>query len=720
MVERASLDLQTLDPNLVYTTHGGGFGDFWTLASVLLSASELHQKPIKVAKTKDRFVYLQQYFQTTGVLEEVEAPPDVVFFSYALRHDLEMLKERRYKRKIPQRVIPWYQIYTVPLLQTKQQFLSLQSRMIACQFKARSRKSLKESSCEEVEQFCKRAKDNGYLVKEISNALSDEECLKILVESEFYIGVDTGPTHMSLATKTPTYVLQNSIPDELFELTYGSRDINILKNLKEADSLIASLEEEPKVSFITTCKNRLEFAKKTLAHLEFFLERGHEIVFVDYSCPQHSGEWVRENYPDVTVVEIKERQRYNHGEARSLGASAARHNLFCFLDIDIQVWPNFLCEISFLKKNHFLFFANNPYTSRRGMGGFLVCSREAYNASGGYSASYTEYGGKDLEVKYRLYQEGVTPIKVNPHSVTHIDHSDQLRTEYYTQKDLRKAVKRSSQQLKRRMKSFKKRNAPPPSSLNYDEAEYRQFFKKVTIDSLSLHVADHCNFHCDGCDHASPLYMSNFLDVEVFLPHLKRLSQYCYAKKIHLVGGEPFLHPDLYNFVYRLKKQNKLTDCIRLYTNGAWLSEGGLQRYAPILDLIDGLHISLHPELKISPEEVERYVIRIRKRHGIQASKYRDPKFYTVAFREEGKKRKECPASKCFHLLPDGTISRCAIIPYYAPKHPEQVTQGFLDRVDTGYYNVSEGDYKSFSKWVSRMPSCCNFCAYAETSKKHK
>lgn len=718
MVTREKLDLTTLDPTLVYSTHGGGFGDFLTLVSVLLSASELHKKPIKVAKKN--LVYLQDLFETTGTLIEVEEQPNVIFFSYALRHDLEMLKERRYKHKIPDRIIPWHQIYTVPLLKAKQQYLGLKSRTIAYQFKARSRRSLKESTKEEIQAFCSLVESNGYRLVEVSGELSDQECLKVLSECEFYIGVDTGPTHLSLTVDTPTYVLQNKLPDELFDLTYGTRKIRTLSNLGEAHSLIGSLEEEPKVSFITTCKNRLEFAKKTFANLEFFLERGHEVVFVDYSCPEKSGEWVRQHYPQVTVVEIKGRQRYNHGEARSLGASAARNNLFCFLDIDIQVFPNFLFELSSLQERSFLFFANNPYTSRRGMGGFLVCSRQAYYKSGGYSSLYTEYGGKDLEVKYRLYQERETPAAINPHSVLHLDHSDELRGQFYSLKDIRKAVKRSSQQLKRRLKSFTKRNAPPPWTLNYDQAEYRQFYKKVEVDSLSLHVVDHCNFHCEGCDHASPLYNGSSVDIEKLLPSLKILSRYCYAKKIHLVGGEPFLHPDLYDFVYRLKKANKLTDHIHLYTNGVWLSERGLKKFAPVLDLVDGLHISLHPELQLSSEEVEGYVQRIRKRHGIRVAKYRDPKFYTVAFREKKKKRRECPVSKCLHLLPDGRLSRCAIIPYYAPMHPEQVTEGFQNNLASGYYDVMNGKYESFMKWMRRMPQCCHYCAYAETSKKHK
>ncbi len=716
--EETVIELASLNPDVVYSTQGGGFGDHWLLCGALLQASELHGKPFRLRRGKTRgeprpfAVDYQEYFDTQGEIVESDSEAKVVFFSRdGGKNDLERLMKDGYDNPVPERIIPWNYLFEVPLAKTRKTHLGLRSRVIAYQFRARSRKDIKECAPGEEDRFLEEAALAGYRTIEVGKHVPLDRCLEVLSWCEFYVGIDTGPTHLALNVGAPTWVVRNGAD---LDFTYKHRNITALPRLGDAGSLLTACQPQKKASFLVPCKNRLEFAKQTLPLLDFFVGQGHEVIFVDYDCPQRSGEWVKSNHPGVTVIEVKDKKKYNAGEARNLAAAAARNDWLCWMDCDIKVHPNFLAELCRLEKGQFLFFAKNDLVPRRGMGGLMACSRDAYYEAGGYSSYYDEYGGKDIEFKYRLFQNGEEPLQVNPLCVEHVPHPDHLRVQFYDKKNRRLAIKDSNAALKQRMRHFAKRNEPPPWQLNYDKAEYSQFFNKVIVKQLSLHVTDHCNFNCIGCNHASPYYEPNNLDPVCFSEPLQKLGEFCYAKEIHLVGGEPFLHPDLYGFIRSIKESNKVSDFIRLYTNGFWLSERGLLRHAPVLDQIDALHVSMHPE---SPggEVVEQMLRTIKKKHHIVAQKHRNDRFYKVGFRESPAGRGSCPVKKCMHLLPDGRLVKCAVAGYYAPKS-EDVTKGFMDHSGSAFYDVSQGNCESFAKWYNGMAQCCRFCGYAEDS----
>ncbi len=68
---------------------------------------------------------------------------------------------------------------------------------------------------------------------------------------------------------------------------------------------------------------------------------------------------------------------------------------------------------------------------------------------------------------------------------------------------------------------------------------------------FEFHLVEHCNLNCIGCTHFSPLAEPEFLSVEEFERDIKRLSELTHktARFIHLLGGEPLLHPDVNAFL---------------------------------------------------------------------------------------------------------------------------------------------------------------------------
>lgn len=81
--------------------------------------------------------------------------------------------------------------------------------------------------------------------------------------------------------------------------------------------------------------------------------------------------------------------------------------------------------------------------------------------------------------------------------------------------------------------------------------------QKKKIPILHLHLADHCNLNCKGCDNFSPLAPEVFADIEVFEKDCIKMAELSQGRieEIQLLGGEPLLHPQI----------NKFSEIVRHY-----------------------------------------------------------------------------------------------------------------------------------------------------------
>jgi organic radical activating enzyme len=112
--------------------------------------------------------------------------------------------------------------------------------------------------------------------------------------------------------------------------------------------------------------------------------------------------------------------------------------------------------------------------------------------------------------------------------------------------------------------------------------------------ALEHAVVDHCNLACLGCDHASPHMRTRFSDVKEFWRDLSLLSKVMHVETFKLTGGEPLLHPQIYEFA-SLALSSRIADRIALWTNGLLL-----QRIeSRLLDVLDEIHITRYPGIDL-------------------------------------------------------------------------------------------------------------------------
>ncbi|GHV84206.1 hypothetical protein AGMMS50212_15460 [Spirochaetia bacterium] len=89
---------------------------------------------------------------------------------------------------------------------------------------------------------------------------------------------------------------------------------------------------------------------------------------------------------------------------------------------------------------------------------------------------------------------------------------------------------------------------------------------------IEIHVVEHCNLNCSGCNHFSSLASEEYLDSVKFekdCARLSKLSPKLFALK--LLGGEPLLHPEITEFFDIARKYFKDTP-IQITTNGLLLT----------------------------------------------------------------------------------------------------------------------------------------------------
>jgi hypothetical protein len=208
------------------------------------------------------------------------------------------------------------------------------------------------------------------------------------------------------------------------------------------------------ISFITTCKSRLEHLKVTLPLLVG--QRPDEIIVVDYACPQGTTDWVKAHHPEVKIVLVDDDPGFNLSRARNFGARQSNNEWLFFIDADIQVAPGLVDWLNEHLDPRFHYRESPEKGPGRGTWGSFACSRAIFEHCGGYDELYTGWGGEDTDLYRRLRLMGNPTAYYPDHFIEAIAHSDELRMQHYTSKNKQQQLltSRFYQQVKHQVMLF--------------------------------------------------------------------------------------------------------------------------------------------------------------------------------------------------------------------------------------------------------------------------
>lgn len=187
-----------------------------------------------------------------------------------------------------------------------------------------------------------------------------------------------------------------------------------------------------RLSFVVTCKGRLEYVKRTIVSARS--QPDSDYIFVDYSDPDDAGSWIRRNYPEAKVIFAPGRSGFNWGDALNRGAAEVTTNWVCFLDADVHARPGFVQSVQrVLVPGNFL-----ACPEAAGLAGTLICHADDWKRAK-FDDEKGIYAGVDTDFKIKLALLGLHRLNMPVNLLWHEPHGNELRVQYYDEKDFKKS-----------------------------------------------------------------------------------------------------------------------------------------------------------------------------------------------------------------------------------------------------------------------------------------
>jgi predicted glycosyltransferase involved in capsule biosynthesis len=176
------------------------------------------------------------------------------------------------------------------------------------------------------------------------------------------------------------------------------------------------------ISLITTCKNRRQHLAKTLPTM--VQQTNAEVIVVCYGCEQGTADWIRRDYPSVTLIEVNDDPVFCVARARNIGASYAKHPLLAFVDADIMLNGTIESWIKAVPTEQ-VYFAHTPGVWN--FAGFVICSKTAFDEVQGFDEAFRGWGHEDTDFLERLDEAGYRRASVPDDFLTAIPHGNRER-----------------------------------------------------------------------------------------------------------------------------------------------------------------------------------------------------------------------------------------------------------------------------------------------------
>ena len=197
------------------------------------------------------------------------------------------------------------------------------------------------------------------------------------------------------------------------------------------------------VFVVVSCMGRLSFLRQTLGTV--LSDPTPRYCLVDYSFPEHCGEWIRHSWSTevqsgrLIIESVAGKTHFNKSAAFNAGARRALAEgaeYICFLDADTIVQHGFFpWLLPQLQQGTFLIAGLRFGYDIPSLTGVLVVSADDFKETTGFDEAFEGWGAEDIEFRVRLHMvHGFRYRDIPPDLLRPIEHSDELRTQFYAEK----------------------------------------------------------------------------------------------------------------------------------------------------------------------------------------------------------------------------------------------------------------------------------------------
>ena len=241
--------------------------------------------------------------------------------------------------------------------------------------------------------------------------------------------------------------------------------------------------------------------------------------------------------------------------------------------------------------------------------------------------------------------------------------------------------------------------------------------------TFEISLADHCNLSCQMCDHFSQLSEEWFVDLEQLKRDMYRMGE-IYEHEIGaitLLGGEPTLHPDLFEIIKFTREQFPHTELI-LLTNGVLLTKLETSDNGNMWKVLKKFNV--HITVTVYPVNLDYFEIEKKaKEYGIALKMSSDihateaTKRTKISDKHTMDLNGTVPKAYCVHclyfnkfnVLKDGRYYMCPVQAHINIFNKRFSTN--LEYVKGDYLDIYQvKDWHEFAEFGSRWVPFCRFC----------
>lgn len=202
------------------------------------------------------------------------------------------------------------------------------------------------------------------------------------------------------------------------------------------------------------------------------------------------------------------------------------------------------------------------------------------------------------------------------------------------------------------------------------------------LKQVEMHVSDACNLNCRGCTHFSPLFHHIDADLASCLEDVKKLAgKFSFIREFYLLGGEPFLNPEISAYVEGIRKilpRTRLT----IVTNGLLIPRLPDEVLACIRREKVFVSISEYEPTHEIIDEIKAVLERAGVQYSLRPFDIKQMFNKPIEIEPSGKYPLKCISDGCVNIY-KGKICRCPTL-MYVPKFNEVFgthlpTEGIMD-----------------------------------------
>ncbi len=230
--------------------------------------------------------------------------------------------------------------------------------------------------------------------------------------------------------------------------------------------------------------------------------------------------------------------------------------------------------------------------------------------------------------------------------------------------------------------------------------------KGGAIAQVEMHIMDACNLNCRGCAHFSPIFERDIPEFESRIRDVKILSEkFAYIHKFFILGGEPFLNPEIDRYVEAIRDILPKSELI-IVTNGLLI----LKTEGAILEKIRDNNVMVSISEYKPVNKVIDKIKGVLEQHSItyevRAVNHKTVFNRPLSIRANSEYEKLCISDKCVTIW-NGKISRCPTLMYI-----DKFNERFGQNLPNGGVLSLEDAPKGWGliEYLQRRVPLCDYC----------